>query len=319
MQFLIDKHMLVLLFSMICIAKEFSMKKLLLIINPCAGQKKAKKQLAEIIDIFNRADFAVITHITSGSGDAETACIRYADQVDRIVCCGGDGTFNETVSGVLKSGMDVPIGYIPAGSTNDFASSLHLSSDLLQAAKDIVNGQQKRLDIGLFGKRYFSYVASFGAFTRTSYTTPQNMKNALGHTAYILSGIQELSQIRSHPLRFALSNGSIIEDKFLFGTISNSISVGGVLTLAPDRVDMADGKLELLLIRAPKDLFELGECVRALQQKTYNCEMITFLSTDSVTVSAPEEMCWTIDGEPEPGHAEIEVSCLHHAIQIIMK
>ncbi len=295
------------------------MEKLLLIINPCAGQKKAKKQLTEIIDIFNRADFAVITHITSGSGDAEAACIRYADQVDRIICCGGDGTFNETVSGVLKSGKDVPIGYIPAGSTNDFASSLHLNSDLLQAARDIVDGQPKRLDIGLFGNRYFSYVASFGAFTRTSYTTPQNMKNALGHTAYILSGIQELSQIRSHPLRFALSDGSIIEDKFLFGAISNSTSVGGVLTLASDRVDMADGKLELLLIRAPKDLFELSDCVRALQQKTYNSPMITFLSTDSVSVSAPEEMCWTIDGEQEPGHAEIEVSCLHHAIQIITK
>ena len=295
------------------------MKKLLLIINPCAGQKKAKKQLTEIIDIFNRADFAVITHITSGFGDAEAACVRFAGQVDRIVCCGGDGTFNETVSGVLKSGKNIPIGYIPAGSTNDFASSLHLSRDLLQATRDTVEGQPKRLDIGQFGSRYFSYVASFGAFTRTSYTTSQNLKNALGHTAYVLSGIQELSQIRSHPLQFTLSDGSIIEDKFLFGAISNSTSVGGVLTLAPDRVDMADGKLELLLIRAPKDLFELGECVRALQQKTYNCEMITFLSTDAVTISAPEELSWTIDGEQETGHAQIEVSCLHHAIEVITK
>lgn len=295
------------------------MEKLLLIINPCAGQKKAKKLLTEIIDIFNRAGFSVITHITSGSGDAEAACIRYADQVDRIVCCGGDGTFNETVSGVLKSGKNVPIGYIPAGSTNDFASSLHLSSDLLQAARDIVDGQPKRLDIGLFGKRYFSYVASFGAFTRTSYTTPQNIKNALGHTAYVLSGIQELSQIRSHSLQFTLPDGSIIEDKFLFGAISNSTCVGGVLTLTTDRVDMADGQLELLLIRAPKDLFELSDCVRALQMKTYNSPIITFLSTNSVTISAPEEMCWTIDGEQEPGHAQIEVSCLHHAIEVITK
>jgi len=295
------------------------MKKLLLIVNPCAGQKKAKKQLTEIIDIFNRADFTVITHITSGFGDAEVACIRYANQVERIVCCGGDGTFNETVSGVLKSGKDIPIGYIPSGSTNDFASSLHLSSDLLQAARDITEGQPKRLDIGLFGKRYFSYVASFGAFTRTSYTTPQNMKNALGHAAYVLSGIQELSQLRSHSLRFTMSDGSIIDDKFLFGAISNSTSVGGILTLAPDRVDMADGKLELLLIRAPKDLFELSDCVRALQQKTYNSPMITFLSTDTVTVTAPENLFWTIDGEQESGHAQIGISCLHHAIQVIIK
>ena len=295
------------------------MQNLLLIINPCAGQKKAKKLLVEIIDILNRAGFEVITYITSGPGDAENACIRYADQVSRVVCCGGDGTFNETVSGVLKSGKDIPIGYIPAGSTNDFASSLHLSNDILQATRDIVNGQPKRLDIGLFGSRYFSYVASFGAFTRTSYTTSQSLKNALGHTAYVLNGIQELSQIRSHPLRFTLSDGSIIEGRFLFGAISNSTSLGGVLTLTPDRVDMADGKLELLLIRAPKDLFELGECVRALQQKTYNCEMITFLSTDSVSISAPEDLCWTIDGEQESGHTQTSVSCLHHAVQVIIK
>lgn len=295
------------------------MEKLLLIINPCAGQKKAIKLLSEIIGIFNRADYTVIAHITAGPGDGEAACIRYAAQVDRIVCCGGDGTFNETISGVLKSGKVIPIGYIPAGSTNDFAASLHLSTDPLQATRDIVEGQPKRLDVGRFGARYFSYVASFGAFSRTSYTTPQTLKNALGHTAYVLSGIQELSQIRSHPLRFILSDGSIIEDKFLFGAISNSTSVGGILTLATDRVDMADGKLELLLIRAPKDLFELGECVRALQQKTYNCEMITFLSTDSVTVSAPEDLCWTIDGELEPGHADIDISCLHHAIQVIAR
>lgn len=295
------------------------MQNLLLIINPCAGQKKAKKLLVEIIDILNRAGFEVITYITSGPGDAENACIRYADQVSRIVCCGGDGTFNETVSGVLKSGKNIPIGYIPAGSTNDFASSLHLSNDILQATRDIVDGQPKHLDIGSFGNRYFSYVASFGAFTRTSYTTPQSLKNALGHTAYVLNGIQELSQIRSHPLRFTLSDGSIIEGRFLFGAISNSTSLGGVLTLTPDRVDMADGKLELLLIRAPKDLFELGECVRALQQKTYNCEMITFLSTDSVSISAPEDLCWTIDGEQESGHTQTSVSCLHHAIQVIIK
>ena len=295
------------------------MEKLLLIVNPCAGQKKAKKQLADIIDIFNRAEYTVITHITAASGDAEAACLRYADQVSRIVCCGGDGTFNETVSGVLKSGRDIPIGYIPAGSTNDFAASLQLSSDVLQAARDIVAGQPKLLDIGLFGVRYFSYVASFGVFTRTSYTTPQSLKNVLGHTAYVLSGIQELSQLRTHPLRFVLSDGRVIEDRFLFGAISNSTSVGGILTLAPDRVDMADGKLELLLIRAPKDLFELGECVLALQQKTYNSAMITFLSTDSVTVSAPEDLSWTIDGEPEPGHAETAVSCLRHAIRVITK
>ena len=293
------------------------MEKMLLILNPCAGQKKASKHLSEITSVFNRADKTVITHVTAASGDAANACLRYKYEVDLIVCCGGDGTFNETVSGVLASGKDIPIGYIPAGSTNDFASSLHLSTDPIEAAKDIVRGTPQPFDVGLFGERYFSYVASFGAFTRTSYTTPQSLKNALGHTAYVLSGIQELSQIRSYPLRFDLPDSRVIEDRFLFGAISNSTSVGGVLTLSPDRVDMADGKLELLLIREPKDLFELGECVHALQQKMYDCAMITFLSTDSVDITAPSRMTWTVDGERERGHTQVRVSCKQHAIRVI--
>lgn len=295
------------------------MEKLLLIVNPCAGQKKAKKLLSEIIELFNQAGYMVITHITSGPGDAEAACIRYADFVDRIVCCGGDGTFNETMSGILKSGQDIPIGYIPAGSTNDFAASLNLSCNILEAARNIVEGKAQRLDVGLLGNRYFSYVASFGAFTRASYATPQSMKNLLGHTAYVLSGIQELSQIRSYPVRFELPDGTVIADKFIFGAISNSTSVGGVLTLASDKVDMADGKFELLLIREPKDLFELSECVRALQQKTYNCAMITLTNTPQVTVTAPEEMPWTLDGEQETGHSQITATCIEHAIQVFKK
>ncbi len=292
------------------------MKKMLLVVNPCAGQKKARKHLADIIDVFNRAEYTVITHITSSQGDGEQAVLYYAHEVDIIVCCGGDGTFNETISGVLKSGRDVPIGYIPAGSTNDFASSLRLSSDILQAARDIVEGECIQLDVGCFEGRYFSYVASFGAFTKTSYATPQGLKNALGHAAYILSGIQELSQLKSHQVRFDLPDGTTVEDKFIFGAISNSTSVGGILTLSEDQVDLCDGKFELLLIRAPKDISELSECAQALKRQTYNCGMITFVNTERVTVTAPEDLDWTLDGEKESGHRNIEVECLHNAVQI---
>lgn len=290
--------------------------KTLLIVNPCSGQKKANRQLAEIIQTLNELDHDVLTYITSKSGDSETAVLRLAGDVDRVICCGGDGTFNEVASGVLKSGAAVPIGYIPSGSTNDFAVSLHLNTNLLEAARDAALGEPQPLDMGLFGARYFSYVASFGAFTRTSYTTPQNLKNLLGHTAYILSGIQELFQLKSYPLRFTLEDGTVIEDKFLFGTISNATSVGGILTLDPQQVDMGDGMMELLLIRAPKDIFELNDCVRALHQKTYDCPMISFVSTSRLEVDALEDMPWTLDGEHEPGHPHIEVQCLHHAIRV---
>ncbi len=295
------------------------MKRLLLIVNPCSGQKKANKLLLDIVNIFNRAGYLVQTYITACAGDGERAVLQYGDQADLVVCCGGDGTFNEVLSGVLKSSRQLPVGYIPAGSTNDFAVSLGLSTKLLEAAQDIVEGTPQWLDVGCFGGRYFSYVASFGAFTRASYATPQSMKNILGHAAYVLSGIQELSQLKSYPVRVELEDGQVIEDNFIFGAVSNSTSVGGVLTLDKNRVDMADGLFEVLLVRAPKDLMALGECVRALQQKTYDCAMLTFVSSSRVTVSAPETMGWTLDGEQEAGHSQVQAECLHHAIQVIKR
>lgn len=295
------------------------MKSLLLIVNPCAGQRKAKKQLADIINIFNRNGFTVLTHITSGCGDGEAAAMRYASEIDLAVCCGGDGTFNETLSGILKSGRDVPIGYIPSGSTNDFAASLHLSPNVLQAASDIIEGQTLQLDVGLFGERYFSYVASFGAFTKVSYATPQGLKNLLGHTAYVLSGIQELSHLKTYHLSFEFPDGTKEEDNYIFGAISNSTKVGGILTYSEDIVDLCDGKLELLLIRAPKDIGELRECVQALKRQTYNSNMLTFKNIESVLVTAPEEMAWTLDGELEKGHRKVEVKCLSHAANICFR
>lgn len=292
------------------------MKRLLLIVNPCAGQKKARKYLADMIDLFNRADYMVTVHITEYIGDCERIAQNYAADMDLIVCCGGDGTFNETVSGILKSGADVPIGYIPAGSTNDFAASLHLSTDILQAVRDIIDGEIVRMDIGLFGDRYFSYVASFGAFTKTSYATPQGLKNIMGHAAYILSGIQELSQLKTYHVRFELPDASVIEDDFIFGAISNSTSVGGVLTLAEDKVDLRDGHFELLLVRAPKDLAELAECIQSLKRQTYNCDMLTFVNTELVRITAPEDMDWTLDGEWERGHSSIDARCLYRALQL---
>ena len=295
------------------------MKKLLFIMNPYAGQRKANRFLADIFSIFNQAGYTVIAHMTAAPGDGEQAVLRYAQEIDLVVCCGGDGTFNETLSGILKSGIDIPIGYIPAGSTNDFATSLGLSADILQSARDIISGTPEYFDVGNFGGRYFSYVASFGAFTRASYATSQDLKNLLGHTAYILSGIHELSQLKPIPIRLTLPDGTVIEDKYLFGAISNSTSVAGILTIDPDKVDMQDGKFELLLIRAPRELSELSECIRALQNKTYNCAMVTFLSTDRVSVSAPADMDWTLDGEREAGHETVEVTNLHHAVRVIRR
>ena len=294
------------------------MKKLLFVLNPYAGMRRANKLLPEILEIFNKAGYDVTCRITAGTGDCTEQVNRLAKEMDLVVCAGGDGTLNETITGLLRSGVDIPIGYIPAGSTNDFASSLKLSSNILQAARDIVEGEPVSYDVGKFGDRYFSYVASFGAFTRASYSTPQNIKNALGHTAYILEGISELSQIKPEHLRFELDD-RIIEDDFIFGAISNSTSVGGILTLDPKQVDMGDGLFELLLVRTPRDLIELSECIKAVQSQNYNCSVITFVPTSHVQVTANPNMNWTLDGEKEAGHETVEVSNLHHAIRLMRR
>ena len=292
------------------------MKKMLFVMNPYAGTRKANRYLADMLSIFNRAGYAVITHMTAGPGDGAQVVEQMAPHVDLVVCCGGDGTFNEVINGVLRSGADTPIGYIPAGSTNDFASSLHLSTNVLQAARDIMEGQPRPYDVGQFGDRYFSYVASFGTFTRSSYATPQSVKNALGHTAYILEGIQELSQLRKTHVRLELDDG-MVEDDFIFGAVSNSTSIGGILTLDPKQVDMRDGKFELLLVRAPRDLLEISECIRALQTQKYNCAMITFRSTTHVRGLDGAEIVWTLDGERQDGQETVDIVNRHHAISLI--
>lgn len=285
--------------------------------NPFAGTRRANRYLPEIIAIFNRGGYDVTVHMTEDRGDATKVVKRLAKDMDMVVCCGGDGTFNETVSGLLESGVDIPVGYIPAGSTNDFANSLRLPENILDAARSIVNGQPESYDLGSFGGRYFSYVASFGAFTRASYATPQNVKNALGHTAYLLEGIQELSQIRKTHIRLELDDGQIIEDDFLFGAICNATSVAGILTLDPKQVDLRDGKFEILLLRMPKDLSEIHECVQAVRKQQYNCRMLTFCSASSLRVFASPDMPWTLDGEREEGHAEVEVKNLHRAFRLM--
>lgn len=294
------------------------MKKMLFVMNPYSGMRRASRYLADIIGMFNRAEYDVTTHMTGFQGDATEVVERLANQMDLVVCCGGDGTFNETISGILRSGADVPVGYIPAGSTNDFASSLKIPTNILQAARDILDGEPVSYDVGKFGDRYFSYVASFGAFTRASYSTPQSVKNALGHTAYVLEGINELSQIRKEHIRIEI-DGDVVEDDFLFGAISNSLSVGGILTLDPKQVDMSDGKLEIMLIRSPQNLTELTECIQAVQYQKYNCAMITFRSGRNIRVYADPAMAWTLDGEREEGHAVVDVENVHHAIRLIQR
>ena len=293
------------------------MKKLFFVLNPYAGTRKANKLLSDIVAVFNRADYDVSVYITKCQGDAYEVVRNRAGEMDLVVCCGGDGTFNETVAGILESGADVPVGYIPAGSTNDFAGSLKISNDPVTAAKAIAEGKPETFDVGSFNGRYFTYVASFGIFTKASYSTPQNVKNALGHTAYILSGIQELSQLKNKQHIKLELDGETIEGEYMFGAVCNSTSVGGVLTLDPKQVDMSDGLFEVMLIQSPKDLSELSECIQAIQKQNYNCRMMTFRSAKQIRITADPGMNWTLDGEKQDGAEQIEIRNIQHAFRLM--
>ena len=292
------------------------MRKLLFLVNPNAGQRRVNKSLTDIIGIFNEGGYEVTVFLTNGPGSGTQIVQERAKDYDLVVCAGGDGTLNETVTGVLRAGAVCPVGYIPCGSTNDFASTLKLSTDVVQAAKDIMMGAPVEYDVGRWGDRYFVYIASFGAFTRVSYTTPQNLKNALGHLAYVLSGLQELPQIRNIPMALELE-GQDLDGEYLFGAVSNSTSVGGVFTLDASQVDLRDGKFEVILVRMPRDMAELTQCAAALQNHTYDCAAVTFRSASRLRVHQDPALLWTLDGERAEGADVVEIENLHRAIRLV--
>lgn len=294
------------------------MKKLLLIMNPYAGTKQGANYLPEICSIFCAAGYELIVAITQGRGDGTKIARERATGADLVVASGGDGTFNEVVAGVLESGAQVPIGYIPAGTTNDFAASIGLSDNVLVAARDIVNGRQRSLDIGSFNGRYFSYVASFGAFTGTSYSVPQDLKNMLGHAAYILEGVKDIVNIRKVHVILNTDEG-IYGNDYIFGAICNSTSMGGILSLKPSDVDMNDGLFEVLLVRCPSNLIELNQVLVALSTNKYDsCPMISFFSSGKLEIRADADMPWTLDGEYQSGSEHIEILNHRSAVHIIV-
>lgn len=290
------------------------MKKALLIINPSAGKNQAKSSLFDIIQIFNRAQYAVTTVVTEYKGHASMMAQR-AKNWDLIVCLGGDGTLNEVISGLMKGGSKIPLGYIPAGSTNDFASSLGLSKDVRTAAKNIVTGAPRPIDVGKFGDRYFTYVASFGAFTKASYATTREAKKALGHAAYVLEGVREIPEIRFETLSIETPEGKF-EGDYIWGAVGNTTSVAGVVTLPSEYVKLDDGKLDLLLVKNPLSISELNDCIFSILSQDYDSDLIDFVSTESATITADPQMDWTLDGEKHEGRRKIEVKCLKHAVTL---
>lgn len=291
-------------------------KRLLLILNPISGMMTGKKHLADVIGKFCGADYEPTVFVTGAAGDATRYAARWGGQVDLVVAMGGDGTFTEVVTGLLQGGHHPHIGYIPCGSTNDFAAAIGLKKTIPAATDAILNGIPHTYDVGLFGERPFSYVASCGVFTRASYATPQNVKNALGYLAYVMEGIKDLATIHPHHLSIEV-DGKKVEGDYLFAAVSNSTSLGGVLKLNKDMVDMNDGMLELLLVSMPRTAADWNESFLSLAEQRYDTPNLTLLSGREFHVTAPADMEWSLDGEWCGGAEHITIRNCPNAICLI--
>ena len=292
-------------------------KRLLLIVNPRSGRARIKNELLSIVQIFSKLKFDVTVYPTKSQGDATRRAEQITDgEFDRIVVCGGDGTLNEVISGIMHSGINCTLGYIPSGTLNEWSSGLNISRDFAEAARDAAKGKEIDLDIGRFGDRYFSYTASFGAFTEASYSAPQDVKNVLGQAAYFFEGIKSLGNIKPVHLKFTCDEREI-EGDFLFGAISNSMSVGGIVKFKDSTVKLNDGLFEVMLIRKPDTIAKFQSIVEGILRQDLERDGIEFFHTKQITVSGGSEVAWTLDGEYAPGAQEITITNLPSAIHLM--
>lgn len=293
-------------------------KKLLFIYNPKAGKAKIRNKLADILDIFARADFEITVFPTRAQGDACRIMERRSGEYGLVVCSGGDGTLDETVTGMIKSGFRTPLGYIPAGSTNDFGGSLSLPKNMLRAAEIIVEGKDFPCDVGTFNEDVFVYVAAFGLFTEVSYETGQDVKNILGHMAYVLEGMKRLSSIKSFPMRVSYENNIIVED-FIFGMVTNSVSVGGFKNITGEDVKLDDGEFEVTLIKNPKNPIELNNIIVSLMNHKIDTSVMYCFRAAKIFFESTEAVSWTLDGENGGKHKSVTIENICQGMDIRVK
>lgn len=295
-------------------------RKMLVIINPCAGRTKSKQGTFDIVDILSTLNYDFNLKTTTKRGDATEYAAKYGSDYDVILCCGGDGTLNETVNGVMKLEEKKPVGYIPTGSTNDLAATIGIPSDIRNAVQLIVTDQKNTYDIGKFNDRHFCYVATFGVGSEFSYTTPQKLKNMFGYSAYmmnsfLLHGVKLLKSIK--PIHMTIEHdGGVIDDEFFFGAISNSTSVAGLFTYDRNDVRLNDGKFELLLVRKVTSVANAAEMLKRMQKHDYNCDQIMFLHTEKLKIHTDNAVEWSLDGEFGGAHTDVDFSISQKGVEI---
>lgn len=293
------------------------MKKLLFVYNPHAGKGALKPKVSDILDIFVKAGYEVTAYPTQAYHDAYRKIREFTEDYDLVVCSGGDGTIDEVVTGMMAREHRMPVGYIPTGTTNDFAHSLRIPRDILAAADNAVNGVPFSCDVGQFNEDIFVYIAAFGLFTDVSYQTNQTAKNVLGHLAYVLEGAKRLFSIPSYRIKVT-HDGETIEDEFIYGMVTNSRSVGGFRNMVGKNVAFDDGVFEVTLIKMPKNPIELQEIITALMMEQTDSKHMYSFKSGHLTFESLEEIPWTLDGEFGGDHDVVEIRNLQKRLEIMV-
>ena len=295
------------------------MKKIYFVYNPNAGRGQLSAKLNEIIRILAAKDNELTVAPTIGYLDAIERIVNLKDGYDLVVCSGGDGTLDEVVTGMMKREPErrIPIGYIPAGTTNDFARSLEIPRNMPEAARFLMEGKPFACDIGSFNDDSFVYIASFGIFTDVSYSTKQEFKNVLGHMAYILEGMKSLYNIKSYKMKVS-SDEMEFEGDFLFGMITNSKSVAGFKGLVKGDVQFDDGVYEVTFIKRPKNPLEIQEILAALIDEKLDSNHMYSFRSKRLYIEAEEMVPWTLDGEFGGEHREVVIENNQKAVEIML-
>lgn len=297
--------------------EEILMRRLLFVYNPHAGKGLLKTKLSEIVDIFVKAGYEVVIYPTQAYRDAYRKITEFTEDYDLIVCSGGDGTIDEVVTGMMGRERKIPVGYIPTGTTNDFANSLKIPKDFLAAADNAVHGVAFPCDIGQFNDDVFVYIAAFGLFTDVSYETKQEVKNVLGHLAYLLEGAKRLFNVPSYRIKVT-HDEETIEDEFIYGMVTNSRSVGGFRNMIGKNVKFDDGEFEVTLIRKPSNPIELQEIIAALLIEQIDTKHMYTFKARQIVFESVEEIPWTLDGEYGGAHDYVQIINQKQALPLVV-
>ena len=298
---------------------SFLKKKLLFIVNPRSGRGEARFRMTKMLETFTRAGYLPTVLLTQRSGEAAELVAQVGGEFDRVVCCGGDGTVNETLNGLMQLQNRPPLGIIPAGTTNDYSYTLHIPFNMEKAAANAVEDRLFDIDVGCFNGRFFTYVAAFGMFTEVTYETPQDSKNLLGAVAYVLEGAKRLGSIKSYHIRVEYDEG-VIEDDVIVGLFTNTVSVAGMRTAFKD-AKLDDGQMEITLIKQPQNFNDIQQIINILvntePMTQAEADFLRVVTTKHVRVSCDEPIAWTVDGESGGSYKVSEIHNVHRAVRVV--